>query len=70
MARGMGRDVVMTMVGGRVLYRNGRFAEADMEEARRAAEKTAVESRFDAKTRYAANELAEALRRHYGSAEA
>lgn len=70
MARGTGRDVIMTMVGGRVLYWNGRFTVADMEEARRAAERTAAESRFGAISRHAGNEIAEALRRRNQSEDA
>ncbi len=70
MARGTGRDVVITMVGGRVLYRNGRLTEADMGEARRLAEKTAAETRSTSADREAAGEFAEALRSHYRSADA
>ncbi len=67
MARSAGRDVVMTMVGGRILYREGRLTDADMAAARHAAEQTAAATRPDADTRRAADDLAEALRRHYRS---
>jgi 5-methylthioadenosine/S-adenosylhomocysteine deaminase len=70
LARGTGRDVVMTMVGGRVLYQNGCFAEANMEEARRLAENTAAETRSTPADRDAAGVLAEALRGHYRSSDA
>jgi 5-methylthioadenosine/S-adenosylhomocysteine deaminase len=70
LARGAGRDVVMTMVGGRVLYQNGCFAEANMEEARRLAEKTAAETRSTPADRDATGVLAEALRGHYRSSDA
>ena len=67
MARGTGRDVIMTMVGGRVLYRDGQLTEAVMGEARRLAENTAAGTRLTAADREAASELAEALRRFYRS---
>lgn len=68
MARGTGRDIVMTMVDGSILCRDGVFLHADIDEARRAAEETARASRLDSSRWQAADELASALRRHYGYA--
>jgi len=65
LARASGRDVVMTMVGGRILHRRSASTTAGAESIRAAARQTAAETRLDAGTRQLAGELAEALRRHY-----
>lgn len=67
LARATGRDVVMTMVGGRILHRRGVSIAAAAESIRAAARQTAAETRLDAGTRQLASELAEALRRHYAA---
>lgn len=65
LARASGRDVVMTMVGGRILYRSGVSTAAGADGIRAAARQTAAEMRLDAGARQLAGELAEALRRRY-----
>ncbi|MCP4559364.1 MAG: amidohydrolase family protein [Bosea sp.] len=67
LARASGRDVLMTMVGGRILHRRGASTTAGAESIRAAARQTAAETRLDAGTRQLAGELAEALRRHYAA---
>ena len=70
LARATGRDVVMTMVGGRILHRRGVSTTAEAESIRAAASRTAAETRLDAGARQLAGELAEALRRHYAAVAA
>lgn len=65
LARATGHDVVMTMVGGRVLYERAAPARANAEPIRAAARRTAAETRFNAGARQLASELAGALRGHY-----
>lgn len=64
LARATGRDVVMTMVGGRILHERA-APTAEAESIRAAARRTATETRLHAETRQLASELAEALRGHY-----
>lgn len=68
LARATGRDVVMTMVDGRILHRGGASPDADGDRIRAMARRTAAETRLDAETRRLAAELAEALRDHYQGA--
>lgn len=64
LARATGRDVVMTMVGGRILHeRAASTTEADSIGA--AVRRTAAKTRLHAETRKQASKLAEALRGHY-----
>lgn len=66
MARAKGRDTVLTMVGGRILYYRGRFSRGNLAGVRRAAHQTAMAARTvtpDAQA--AAEEIAETLRHHY-----
>ncbi|MDK8871029.1 amidohydrolase family protein [Paracoccus sp. SSJ] len=66
MARAKGRDVTLTMVAGRILYHKAKFPGADLAQARRAACRTAYAARSAGPdTQAAAEEIAEALRRHY-----
>ncbi|MGE7471842.1 amidohydrolase family protein [Bosea sp. NPDC003192] len=65
LARATGRDVVMTMVGGSMLYERSRPAMTEAERIRTAARRSAAETRLDAGSRQLAGELAEALHRHY-----
>jgi len=64
LARASGSDVVMTMVGGRILHQRA-APSAKAESIHAAARRTAAETRLDAGARSLANELSEALRRHY-----
>lgn len=68
LARASGHDIIMTMVGGRILHRHGASTAAATESIRAAARLTAAETRLDAGTRSLASELSEALRRHYVAA--
>lgn len=65
LARATGRDVVMTMVDGRILYRNGALLGADVEAIRAKAMRSAAQTRLDAETRKRTANLSEALRQHY-----
>lgn len=65
LARATGRDIVLTMVGGRMLYERSQPAMAEAEHIRAAARRTAAETRLDAGARQLAGEFAKALRRHY-----
>jgi 5-methylthioadenosine/S-adenosylhomocysteine deaminase len=65
LARATGRDVVMTMVDGRILYQNGTLIGADADRVRAKAMRTAAETRPDAEIRRLAANLSEALRQHY-----
>lgn len=65
LARATGCDIVMTMVGGRILHRRGASVTAEAESIRAAASRTAAETRLDAGERHLVSELAEALRGHY-----
>ncbi len=66
LARGSGRDVVLTVVAGRVLYRHGTFPSADLAKAREEAAATARAARSaGAQAERAASELRSALRAHY-----
>jgi 5-methylthioadenosine/S-adenosylhomocysteine deaminase len=68
LARATGRDVVMTMVEGKILCRNGRAAGTDAGSLRAKASQTARETRLDLETRRLAETLSDALRRHYDPA--
>lgn len=65
LARATGRDVVMTMVDGRILYRDGTPTGTDADDARAKARQTAAETRLDSETRRLAAALSDALRQHY-----
>lgn len=69
MARGSGRDIVLTMVEGRILYRNGASTAGDLEEAQNAAREAASAARTAGpQAPGAAEELAGKLRAHYAEA--
>lgn len=65
LARGCGRDVILTMVDGTVRYRRGE-ADAVRDEARRSARASAIEARgAGPAAQAAAEEIAQAVRAHY-----
>jgi 5-methylthioadenosine/S-adenosylhomocysteine deaminase len=65
-ARGLGSDILMTMVDGIERYRRGRHADQRRRQAARLAAKTAAASRkASGSASLAATEIAEALRCHY-----
>lgn len=65
--RARGADVVMTMVGGRIRYRDGRLVDLDLDAVRAAAAASALAARLapSADAAEAAAALAQALRRRY-----
>ena len=67
LARVHGSDVRLTMVDGRILYRDGRFLELDLDEIEQAAVSTARLARRpkDPANRHRTVDLQDLLRRHY-----
>jgi len=67
LARARGSDVRLTMVDGRILYRDGRLTGLDMAEIEQAAADAARRARLpaDAASRERAQQLDAHLRRHY-----
>jgi hypothetical protein len=68
MARAEGRDVRLTMVEGRVLFKDDRLLSIDEAGVRTRARKTAKEARkkIGPRDRYLARVLCDCLRDHYG----